>query len=125
MMIKRFGNIDITEYYITISRDTDEHRDNLHSIPIYFDAAFSRKIIAEKNIIGAYTMIKELIPLEQKPIILIYDPKTFSQEQGYEYIKQYLETNNNISVIKGKCECLYDLKHESINVIIKEKENVK
>lgn len=129
MMIKRYGTIDISEWYIHISRETDTNTQP-NSIPVYFDAAFSRKVVEQRVIIGGYTLIKEfmtegvLVP-ELNHIILVYDPKTFHRENGYEEINKFLNnTNKELLVFKGTCECSYDPEHASITVAIQGKEKV-
>ena len=130
MMIKRYGTIDISEWYIHISRNTDTNRSNTNSIPVYFDAAFSRRVVKERVVEGGYTLIKELVTKgvlvpEINNIALIYDPATISAERGYDNINKYLEERgNDVSVITGKCECSYDPEHESITVTIQNKEKI-
>jgi len=129
MIIKRYGIIDISEWYVTISRNTDNNR-NINSLPVYFDAAFSRKVVEQRVIEGGYTMVKEFytkdvsVP-ELNILIIVYDPNTISKEKGYEELNQYLsKKNDNIVVFKGRCECSYDIKDESIKVIIQTKEKI-
>ena len=129
MMIKRYGTIDLTEWYIKLSDFTDNHRNEYNSIPVYFDAAFSRKVVNERVIDGAYTMVKELITKgvlvpEEKTMILIYDPETISQENGYKSIMEYMNSNKDLVVCKGVCECAYDSKDATITTTIKTKEKI-
>ena len=128
-MIKRYGSIDISEWYIRISRDTDTNV-NPNSIPVYFDAAFSRKVVEQRLIIGGYTMIKEYVTKgvltpELNHIILVYDPATFHKENGYLEVEKFLHnTNKELLIFKGSCECTYNPEHEDITVSIQTKEKV-
>ena len=131
MMIKRYGTIDVTEWFINISKETDTNINHHHSILVYFDAAFSRQVLEKRVITGGYTLIKEfiterkLVP-ELKYIALIYDPKTFYKENGYEEINKFLNnTNKGLSIFKGTCECSYDPKYASITAAILDKEKLK
>ena len=130
MMIKRYGFIDVNQWTIIISDYTDKNSNNSDSIPVYFDAAFSRKVVKEKVVEGGYTMIEELVTKdvlvpEIKTAAFVYDPTTFSQEKGYEEINNYLKSRGDeITVYKGKCECSYDSEHQSITTSFLQKEKI-
>ena len=106
--------------------------DYLHTIPIeindsnkvndtdpivYFDAAFSRKVVDEKSAESRFVYIKE----NSEQVYFIYDPENFSKESNYKEFTDLINSQKDILDVKieiysGLCVCIYNTNAQSISM---------